>query len=60
MKEDDIILILKELMNNKCIAMVGDNKYPCKNNGGCDGHCQHFKNALSDFSHYIAKNFVEY
>lgn len=60
MKENDIILILKKLMNSKCVAMVGVDNSICKKKGGCDGHCPYFVDALSDFSHYIAKNFVEH
>lgn len=60
MKEDDIILSLKGLMNNKCISMVGDDNSICKKKGGCDGHCPYFINTLNDLSHFITKNFVEY
>lgn len=58
MKLDDIILILKELMNNKCIAMIGENNSICKKKGGCDGHCPYFIESQNKMFDFVAKHYT--
>lgn len=43
---EDIIETLKLMMNCKCYAMQLGSKAKCMYNGGCDGSCKLFKNAI--------------